>query len=182
MPSRRHRTPTDPTQTMTNATAFPKIEVTDMFQSAQINKFLGRPVIGQNGAVFNNTRKCFGPVMHNATIQALVPAFHHCVQRWLRFSEPDPRTNGGKPVEAFEMDCKSWTTAFTMDVLGHTMFGADMGCMPPKPRGTSGECAHTLLGAYDCIMGVMGDATVSRCPLSCTREHALEVDSARRVV
>lgn len=173
-------------EVLTNQKAFPKIASEDIFTSKRLVKFLGTSFLGLNGKEWLRVKSQFADAFHVRSLKPLIPLFHRRTARLLNAIVPrDAVERHAKTVRAchtvgrvpppfsFEVDLKKWMARLGLDILGHSMLGADLGALPdlhvgkgtdltPRPRTAHTCCTATgtdsvMMGAYvggRCVVAV----------------------------
>lgn len=161
-----------PTQVLQNHAAFPKIPAHEIFTSARLVNFLGTSFLGLNGSEWMRVKRNFADAFHVSSLKPLIPLFHRRSARALNAMVPSGALDRyaktvhachlvGRvpPPFAFETDVKKWMARLSLDILGLSMLGCDLGALPapgssPSSSAQRPRCAHTCPTAtgYDSEM------------------------------
>jgi len=154
----------------------------EVVTSKRLTDFLGVGFLGLNGKDWWAVKKHFAGAFHFRALKPLVPVFHRRAQHLLRCMVDSAST--GTDVEA-----KQWMSRLSLDILGHTMFGVDLGALPPcesEPGSDTPSLQHNLpvpdkehrchlsrlpgassspmMQAYDCFFDSIGDVRTAMLP------------------
>ena len=194
---------------LSDTDTFPKIPFKEIVTSKRLNDFLGVGFLGLNGKEWWAVKKHFAGAFHFSAMEPLVPVFHARSIRLLEALVPaddrhrvalasvascaGPSSPVGKPrfaacgatTAGFDVDVKRWMSRLSLDILGHTMFGQDLGAVPATPTSAaqpvpkqgqapsptaSCQCVmatgadSAMMEAYDCFFDSIGDVRTAMLP------------------
>lgn len=136
-----------PLQVLQDHESFPKIPAKEIFTSKRLVDFLGTSFLGLNGKAWMKVKRNFATAFHMLNLKPLIPLFYRRTTRVLRcLIPPEALEAHRRRVEAcatvgtvppkfeFEVDMKKWMARLSLDILGQTMLGCDLGALPDPSK------------------------------------------------
>ena len=185
---------------------FPKVPFKEIVTSKRLTDFLGTGFLGLNGKEWWAVKKHFAGAFHFSAMGPLIPVFHERTKlmldamlpkkfadesaaaytrfgengfidktKWAYLSQGDLVDEYGLDIIG-EVDMKPWVTRLSLDILGHTMFGKDLGALrstgssPTDADAPSPKCRRAtgtdspMMEAYDCFFDSIGDVRTAMLP------------------